>query len=67
MYHWFKNQGFGVTAIHWVGRRNWKIKSCHKYDWKSIEIPGYWNKTTEPKEACYEMTTNPMWILKDDV
>lgn len=65
MYQLFKNQKFNLTAIHWVGRMSWTTESCVEFDWDSIEIPEY--EAAELKQSCHEMTTNPMWVLKDDV
>jgi len=65
MYQYFKDQSFNLTALHWVGRDSWTSKDCEDTKWHKIEIPGF--NTKDLEDSCYEITSSPTWILKEDV
>jgi hypothetical protein len=65
MYRRFKQRAFNVTALHWVGRQEWSTEDCADTDWEYFKIPGY--DAASLNQSCYEVTTSPTWMLKDDV
>lgn len=65
MYQWVQDQKLNVTAFKWVGRTRWSTENCVRYDWNSVEVPGY--SPTALNRSCHEVTTSPSWILKGDV
>lgn len=65
MYQHHKDRGFNLTAMHWVGRDKWSEESCDEGDWENFEVDGFDPKNLE--KACHEVTTNPMWMVKEDV
>ena len=65
MYQSFKDQGFNLTATHWVGRTVWSEDDCYDIEWEKNRIKGF--NATSLKQSCIEVTNSPTWILKDDV
>ena len=68
MYNWMKKQDFNLTALNWVGRTSWSPQDCQLWEphWETEnKIRGY--DAAELNQSCYEVTTSPTWMLKDDV
>lgn len=65
MHQWMKDKGLNVTSLHWIGRTKWTTETCKKYDWESVQVPGY-NNATLLNESCQEVTTSSAWMRKED-
>ena len=67
MYQWMRNQAFNLTALNWVRRKDgsWSTEACKLTDWEGIKISGY--NASALNQSCYEATSGPTWMLKDDV
>ena len=71
MYQHFKNNGWNVTALQWIGRRgehgndrhDWGTKYCDKVDWNKNEILGYDAKALN--QTCQEITQSSSWTLME--
>lgn len=59
-YQWMKDQGFDLTAFHWIGRDGWSAKDCLETDWEKIDIPGF--TAVGLNQACHDVVTSPTWI-----
>lgn len=65
MYEWHKEHHFNLTAMNWVGRNGWSESVCAETDWASLRIQGF--EASSLERSCHEVTTNPTWMIKDDV
>ena len=72
MFDWMQKQGFNTEAISWLGwvddkgsGQHWSREYCDSdwLDW-SVDLPGF--EGEDLKEACYQLTTSPSWMLETE-